>query len=212
LAPSASDPQISTSSVAPPILSGVTIAGTPHIWTQGDLQQTGHPLDVAVQGEGFIELLGPSGSSLLWRGGTLKVNEDGYLAAADGTPLKAMISVPLDASSLTIARDGVVSAIVGGDTVSHELGQIDLVMVKDTDGLTDVGDGYYDVADAANTYPVTPGEEGGPTLAQGALESSNVKLTDEMTAMLLVQRAFAANAQIVQAGDQLMSIVNGLRR
>lgn len=190
---------------------GVAVSGTGRVWTEGELQPTGQPLDIAIDGPGFIELLGPSGRSLLWRGGTLKVNEDGYLASADGAPLKAMISVPLDAHGLVIGRDGVVST-TDGDGAAHQLGQIDIVMVKDVDGLMEAGNGSYEVRDPANAYAVQPGEAGAPSIAQGALESANVRLADEMTALLLTQRAFAANAQIVQAGDQLMSIVNGLRR
>lgn len=193
-------------------LSGVTVSATPHVWTQGDLRQTGQQLDLAIDGGGFVELLGSSGRSLLWRGGTLKVNEDGYLAAADGTVLQAMISVPLGATSLTIGRDGVVSALVGEENQNQQLGQLEIVMVKDPDSLTDAGGGYYEAADPAGTYVVQPGETGGPSFVQGSLEAANVQLTEEMTNLLLIQRAFAANAQVVQAGDQLMSIVNGLRR
>jgi flagellar basal-body rod protein FlgG len=193
-------------------LSGVTVSGTPHVWTQGELTQTGQQFDLAIEGAGFVELMGPSGHSLLWRGGTLKVNEDGYLATADGTPLRAMISVPLGTSSLAIGRDGVVSAMVAGETESQRLGELEIAMVKDSGSLVDVGNGYYEAADAAGTYAVQPGEEGGPSLVQGSLESANVQLSEEMTNLLLIQRAFAASAQIVQAGDQLMSIVNGLRR
>lgn len=195
-----------------PLLAGVGVAATPHVWTQGELRQTGQPLDVAIDGGGFIEFVGPAGRSLLSRGGSLKITEDGYLAAADGTPLRAAVSVPLDAVALSIARDGTVSAQIAGEEGTRQLGQIELVMVKDPDALVDVGSGYYEIADAANTYSVQPSEAGGPSVVQGALEAANVELTTEMTDMLLVQRAFAANAQVVQAGDQMMSIVNELRR
>jgi flagellar basal-body rod protein FlgG len=193
-------------------LAGVMVGGTPHVWTQGDLKQTGQQLDLAISGDGFLELMGAGGQSLLWRGGTMKVNEDGYLAAADGTPLRAMISVPQGASSLAISSDGVVSALVSGQTQSQQVGQLELVMAKDPNSLIDMGNGYYQASDAGETYAAKPGQDGGGTLVQGSLESSNVQLADEMTNLLLVQRAYAANAQVVQAGDQLMSIVNDLRR
>jgi flagellar basal-body rod protein FlgG len=193
-------------------LAGVMVTSTPHIWTEGDLKQTGRQLDIAIDGQGFLELMGQSGRTLLWRGGSLKVNEDGYLSAADGTPLQAMISVPRDATSLSIDRDGNVSAKVSGAADTEKLGRLDIAMIKDTDGLVDVGNGYYEASDPSLVYTVAPGEEGGGTFAQGALEGANVELTDEMTTLLLTQRAFAANAQVVQAGDQLMGIVNGLRR
>jgi len=213
VAPAQNDPDVSLAASDPIAnLAGVAVGATPHVWTQGDLAQTGQPLDLAINGQGFIELLGPSGQTLLWRGGTLKVNPDGYLAASDGTALRAMISVPQDATSLSIGTDGKVSAQIAGQNGAQQIGQLDLVMVKDPDSLVDAGNGYYEASDPSMTYSVQPGDEGSGTLVQGALESSNVQLADEMTNLLLTQRAFAANAQVVQAGDQLMSIVNQLRR
>ncbi|HEY0302460.1 MAG TPA: flagellar hook-basal body protein [Rhizomicrobium sp.] len=191
-------------------LDGATMVATPRVWGQGDLRPTGQMFDVAIQGDGFIELMGPAGRRLLWRGGTLRVNEDGYLATADGTVLRAMISVPQGAGALGIAPDGTVSAAIDG--AAGQLGQIDLVMARAPDMLVEDGNGYYEAADDGGVVSVRPGEEGGGILVQGSLEGSNTLLADEMTNLLLLQRAFAANAQVVQAGDQLMSIVNGLRR
>jgi len=192
--------------------SGVSVGAVPHVWAQGDLKQTGQELDLAINGVGFLELLGPSGRSLLWRGGTLKVNEGGYLATADGIALRAMISVPAGVSKLAIARDGVVSALVGGETEMRQIGQLDLVMVNDADTLKDAGNGYYEVTDPAGIATVQAGDNGSGAFVQGTLESSNVQLTEEMVSLLLLQRAYSASAQVVQAGDQLMGIVNGLRR
>ena len=197
---------------APDPIAGLTgaVADTAtRIWTMGPLRQTGQPLDVAINGDGFIELLGPAGRSLLWRGGTLEVNSDGALATSDGTPLRAAISVPQSATSLTIAQDGTVSAMVGG--TSQKLGQIELAMVKSPNELVDDGNGYYETTDSSSVTSVQAGQDGSGLFVQGSLESLNVQLSDEMTSLLLIQRAYAANAEVVQAGDQLMSIVNGLR-
>ena len=193
-------------------LSGVFVSATDRVWTQGDVRQTGQQLDLAIDGGGFIELTGLAGRSLLWRGGTLKVNADGMLATSDGTPLRAMVSVPLGATALTIARDGTVSATIEGETTPREIGRIELIGVKDPASLAPIGNGYFEAADAADTYTIRPGETGQASLVQGALEASNIQLSDEMTDLLLVQRAFGANAQIVQASDQLMSLINNLRR
>ena len=192
--------------------SGASIQATPHVWTQGDLKQTGSALDLAIDGDGFVELMGPAGQILLSRGGTLRVNSDGYLAVADGTPLRSMISVPDEATNLVIARDGTVTAFVNGETQATEIGKIDLVTVRDPDILTDRGAGYYEISDDSLTSNAEPGNNGAGTFLQGALEQGNVKLSDEMVTLLLLQRAYAANAQVVQAGDQLMGLVNGLRR
>jgi flagellar basal-body rod protein FlgG len=191
-------------------LGGALIASTPHVWQQGALQSTGSPMDLAINGDGFVEVTGPAGRSLLWRGGTLKVNDDGQLAATDGSALRANISVPQGETGLTIGADGTVSATVNG--AIQQLGQIDLVMAKSPDDLADDGNGYYEAADPSQVVSVKAGDEGSGALVQGSLEGSNTNLADEMTNMLLMQRAFSANAQVVQAGDQLMSIVNELRR
>lgn len=192
--------------------SGVTLSAVPRVWSPGELKLTGQSMDLAVDGDGFIELLGSSGRLLLWRGGTLKINADGYLASSEGTPLRGLISVPTGATKLTIAPDGMVSALLDGETSARQIGQIDLVTVKDLDNVVEVGNGYYEALDPGETASVQPGQDGAGRFVQGALEASNVQLTEEMLTMLLLQRAFAANAQVVQAGDQLMSIINTLRR
>lgn len=191
---------------------GLRLEDASRIWAQGDLKSTGNPLDLAIDGEGFIELMGSGGRSLLWRGGTLKVNEDGFLASSDGTALRAMISVPQGTSSIRIDRDGVVSAVTDADGGERQIGRLDMVMVKDKDALGEVGNGLYEATDAANVYSVDPEQEGAGAFVQGSLEQANVDLAQEMVTMLLLQRSFGASAQLVQAGDQLMSIVNNLRR
>jgi flagellar basal-body rod protein FlgG len=193
-------------------LSGVSAQAGPHIFTQGSLQQTGQAMDVAVNGDGFFEVMGPSGQTMLWRGGTLQVNSEGRLAAANGMALKAMISIPAGAGPLTIGADGTVQAVLAGDSKSTVLGKIDLALVRDPAALSDLGGGLFEASDDHDLTIAPPGQDGAGLLAQGALEGSNVQLTDEMTAMLITQRAFGAAAQIVQAGDQLMSIANSLRR
>lgn len=190
--------------------AGVTVAATPHVWAQGTLSQTAQPLDIAIQGDGFLEVLGQNGSNLLWRGGSMTVNADGYLATPDGTALRVMIQIPQSAQNLSIASNGVVSGQINGAT--RQLGVLSLALVKDPSQLLDTGNGYFEMPDAAGTTVVTPGEGGSGTLVQGSLETSNVDLSDEMVNMVLVQRAYGAAAQVVQAGDQLMSIVNSLRR
>lgn len=203
---------LATPATGPDSFQGVALDGVPMVWTQGALQHTGQQFDVAINGDGFIELTGPSGHSVLWRGGSLKINSEGLLAAADGTPLRGMIAVPQGAGTLTIGSDGKVSAMSDGDTVARQIGQIDLVTVKSPEALADVGNGYYELDDESQLATVSPGEGGSGVLVQGSLEASNSQLADEMANVLLAQRAFGANAQVVQAGDQLMSIVNQLRR
>jgi flagellar basal-body rod protein FlgG len=196
-----------------PTLLGVSADATSRVFTQGDTKTTGNPLDIAIRGDGLFELMGPAGQTLLWRGGTLRVNSEGFLSNSNGIALKPQISVPRDASNLTINSNGQVFVTVSGQSGAQEIGQIDLVLVNDGRSLDGIGDGLYKIANEnPDLLRAPPGEEGAGILAQGFLETSNVQLSDELVSLMLLQRAYAANARIVQAGDDLMGIVNGLKR
>lgn len=195
-------------------LAGVSVNASLRDFTPADLHTTGNPMDLAIKGPGFIALARESdGRAALWRGGTLHVGTDGYLAAPNGTPLDAMVSVPHDATALTIQPTGEVLATVPGQTDLVSLGKIELTTVSDTSQLEAIGDGVY-VLDESTTAMSTdaPGGDGFGSLAQGFNEASNVQLSDELVNMMVYQRAYAANARLVQVGDELMSIANGLKR
>jgi len=193
-------------------LFGVRAALANLVWTQGEMKPTGSGSDIAINGNGFIEVQGSDGKLKLWRGGTLKVNADGFLATSDGLPLRSMISVPASATNLTIAADGTVSAVTttGGQPV--KLGQIELALVANPEQLQSTGGGYFDNPAGDTVSSVVAGQEGSGTLVQGSLESANVDLADQMVNLLLVQRAYGASAQLVQAGDQVMAMLNNLRK
>ncbi len=195
-----------------PVFLGVKIDAAPVDFTQGVLTESGSALDLAINGSGFMELMGPGGQTVLWRGGTLKVNADGYLSAANGMPLQPMISVPRDATSLSISADGKVMAAVGESTETSIIGQISLVQDVSPVSLTSINGGVYLPASDNDLVRSAPGEDGGGLLAQGFVETSNVDLAKEMVSLLMLQRTYSANAQVVQAGDQLMSIANELKR
>ncbi|MBP2161184.1 MULTISPECIES: flagellar hook-basal body protein [Asticcacaulis] len=195
-----------------PVFQGVRLTGSTVDFAQGTLSQTGSQLDLAIDGSGFIELMGPAGQTLLWRGGTLKVNNDGFLAASNGMPLQAMISVPRDARGLAIGMDGRVTATVEGGVEPLEIGRIELVQDMDPASLKAITGGAFQPAEDAELIRSAPGVEGAGVLAQGYVETSNVDLAKEMVSLMLMQRTYSANAQIVQAGDQLMSIANDLKR
>jgi flagellar basal-body rod protein FlgG len=191
---------------------GVAATKVGQVWSQGSVRETGNPLNIAIDGEGLIEMMGAGGRTLLWRGGEIKVTAEGYLAAADGTLFRAMISVPQDATGIAIAQDGAVTATVSGSDGAVALGQIDLVVAKDKSSLNELGAGYYVTNEDTEMVTTRPGDEQAGRIVQGALEGANVQLSDEMVNLLMVQRAYSANAQVVQAGDQIMSIINNLRR
>lgn len=194
-------------------MEGVMSQASPPVFTQGELRTTGKAMDVAIEGDGFLELQGPDGKVLLWRGGTLSINADGFLGAAStGLTLKAMIAVPREATGVTIERDGAVRAVMGEGEAGEEIGRLEVVRARDGALSAGVGGGLYEVVSPSDLMTATPGEDGAGVLVQGALEGSNVLLAEQMVALMLMQRAFAANAQVLQAGDQLMAIANGLRR
>lgn len=195
-----------TSSVAGTMVSMSTMTDL-----QGQIEQTGISMDIAIEGRGFIELMGPGGDTFLWRGGRLQLDNQGMLSSEQGLTLKALIAIPDDVTELLINSDGLVSGTSGGN-VDETLGQITLVNTPNSEGLERMGDGLYRVKEFTKLRDTTPGQDGSGFLQQGAVERSNVDLNREMIQMMIVQRAYAANAQIVQAADQLMSIANSLRR
>jgi flagellar basal-body rod protein FlgG len=190
---------------------GIRVVPFEMLFAQGNLRSTGNQLDLAIDGQGFVELIGYGGETVFWRGGTMRVNEDGLLATADGLALRAGIIVPEDAEAMTIGRDGVVIArTAGGEEV--EIGQIGLVRVEHEAALERLDNGLMRAAEGARLIDARPGEDGAGTIVQGSIEESNVELSEEMVRMLMLQRAFAANAQVLQAADQLASITNNLKR
>lgn len=197
---------------APASFAGVAIDSQFMLNEQGEIERTGQAMDIAIQGPGFIELMGPGGQTLLWRGGALKVNDEGLLSTAGGLALRAAITVPADATAIEIGHDGVVRATVPDSAEPVELGQIQLVRIEDAAAVDRLDGGLYRLREGHVLAEAQPGEDGTGLIVQGAVERSNVSLTDEMVRLMLVQRAYAANAQILQAADQMMATANGLKR
>lgn len=179
----------------------------------GELKQTGDPLNVAIDGSGYLELVRADGSAAYTRAGQLRVDADGWLTAADGSPLAARIEVPADARDLHIAADGRVTAVLADGADPTELGRIELIGFANPSGLQSLGDNLY-AATAQSGEPQTAvaGEQGFGILRQGFVEGSNVQMTDELVTLMLAQRAFEMNSKVIQAADQLLAITNGLYR
>lgn len=192
---------------------GVQLAAVTKVFDAGDLKKTDEPLDVAIAGDGFLELAMPDGSRAFARGGTLKVNADGLLAMSDGTPLKPAMAIPDNAQGLVISASGRVQVSVPGQSAPIEVGQIELVRFANTQALAAQGGNVYRASDASGE-PIggRPAEDGMGTLVQGSLEGSNVRLVDEMVDLMTSQRAYEASVKVVQAADEMLAMVNGLRR
>lgn len=190
---------------------GVRMATRTMISEAGELESTGSAMDVAVDGAGFFELMGQNGESVLWRGGRLAIDRDGYLGAEGLSAFRSMIAVPTDALSLAIDLDGTVSATVAdGETL--DLGQIALVRPETDAGLLAMGAGQFRLTENARLTDSVAGEDGAGIIRQGMIESSNVDMTQAMVEMLVLQRAYSASAQVIQAADQVASITNNLQR
>ena len=193
--------------------NGTRISGINKSFVQGDLVQTDSPYDVAINGEGFFQVLMPDGQSAYSRLGSLQVNTDRLLALSNGMVLQPPVTVPEGSKDLLIALDGTVSATLEGDTTPTEIGRIELATFANASGLKPIGDNLYKSTEQSGDALVGyAAEEGRGLLAQKFLEGSNVRMVDELVNLMLAQRAFEANSKIVQASDEILAMINGLRR
>jgi flagellar basal-body rod protein FlgG len=193
--------------------AGVGIASVAKVFEQGDLKKTDAPLDIAIQGDGFLEVSMADGFSAYTRGGSLKVNKDGLLVMPSGNPLKPEIRIPDNAQTITIAADGTVSVRAGNQATAVVAGQLQLVRFTNPAGLLANGDNLYRATDSSGeAITARAGEDGTGTIAQGSLESSNVKMVDEMVNLMLAQRAYESSLKVVQAADEMYGMVNNLRK
>lgn len=177
----------------------------------GEIIATARALDLAISGRGFIELQGARGETLLWRGGALSIDEHGFLTGPNGAPLAGLGALPVGATSIVIDRSGSVSAL-DAEGASVSIGQISLIEPASVQELERRDAGVFAAPQGSNIDVLEADRQGAGAFVQGALERSNVDLNQEMVQLMIVQRAFSANAQILQAADQMMAIANGLRK
>lgn len=190
---------------------GVKPAAITKIFTTGDIVQTQNTLDVAIEGQGFFQVLLPDGNTAYTRSGNLKLDGEGRITTSDGYPIQPEITIPEDAREVTIGDTGVVSAILGADTTSTELGNIDLVDFINESGLIAIGRNLFRETEASGAAIVgTPGTEGIGTLLQGYIEQSNVNLVEEMTQMITTQRAYEINSNVITTSDEMMKTVTNM--
>lgn len=182
-------------------------------FSQGAVTETGNPMDVAVNGDGFFQINMPDGTYGYTRDGAYHINPDGYFVNSAGLRLGDGISIPDGTASINIAQDGVVSVLLAGETQPEEVGQIELVRFMNSSGLESIGGNLYKetIASGAPTIS-TPGVEGYGAVIQGYLETSNVDVVQEMINLIVAQRAYEINSKAVKTSDQLLSIANNLKR
>ncbi|MDA8362250.1 MAG: flagellar basal-body rod protein FlgG [Gammaproteobacteria bacterium] len=188
--------------------TGVRPVATEKLFTQGNLIQTGNPLDVAINGSGFLQVLQPDGTLAYTRDGTLQVNSQGQLVTSSGYVIQPSITIPANTQSITIGTDGTVSAQIAGTATPNQLGSLQLANFINPPGLEPVGDNLY-VQTAASGTPQTgtPGLNGLGTLVQGSLESSNVNVVQEMVDMIETQRAYEMNSKAIATSSQMLQFL-----
>lgn len=200
-------------SASVPLGMGTAIAASTKDFALGDLQISGSALDFAIRGAGFFEVALPDGSFGYTRTGSFQVDADRALVTSDGYALSPGIQVPIDTEELIVKPDGTALARVAGDDEPMEVGRIELANFVNPGGLEPVGDNLYmPTHRSGDALYSTPGEDGVGLVAQGFLEASNVSMVEELTQLLLAQRAYEVNSRVIQAADELMAIVNNLRR
>jgi flagellar basal-body rod protein FlgG len=185
--------------------NGTRLVGTQKIFTNGSLQTTSQPLDVAISGNGFLQVRRPDGQPAFTRAGQLQVDPNGTLTNAQGLPIVPQITVPANATSLTIGENGMVSATVPGSTAPTELGTITLTTFVNPAGLLALGENLFQETAASGTpNEGRPGEGAFGKLKQGALEGSNVQVVEEMVDMIAAQRTYEMNTKVLSAADNML--------
>ncbi len=191
--------------------SGVRPASTLKVFTQGEMQNTGRNLDVAIEGDGFLQVTLPGGEVGYTRDGSLRMNADGELVTSSGYALEPAISIPADARSVGIGKDGTVTVFAGSSQTPSVAGTIQLVRFANPAGLTSQGENLMAETPASGP-PITgtAGQNGFGSLQQSFLERSNVQMVTELVGLINAQRAYEINSRAIRAGDEMLTTANRL--
>lgn len=185
--------------------TGVKPVATARVFSQGNLQQTGNPLDAAIQGNGFFQVLMPDGTTAYTRDGSFQVDSQGQLVTASGFSVQPAITIPANALSVTIGRDGVVSVLRSGSTTPSQVGALQLASFTNPAGLQSFGENLYiETASSGTPSANTPGTNGLGLLNQGYVETSNVNVVEELVSMIQTQRAYEINSKSISTSDQML--------
>lgn len=193
--------------------AGIQVSDPVQIFSPGTVRATGNTLDLAIQGDGFFEVALTTGELAYTRAGRFHLDADGQLALGNGQTLSSDLRVPPDVSKLVIKQDGLVQGTITETGEVIDIGQIQLAKFASAESLQKLSDGLYRPTELSGeaTY-AEPGRDGQGALLQGSVEMSNVNLIDEMSGLVLAQRAYQMNARLLQASDQILETINNLRR
>lgn len=193
--------------------SGSTITGSTKTFTMGDMKATDRSLDIAINGDGFLEVDLLDGRKAYTRNGSLQISGEGVLTTNNGYDISPAIQIPSDATDVVITTDGRVQVAIPDEPELINVGQIELVSFVSTEHLKPIGNNLYlPSEDSGDSLIGRPGEDDLGTLAQGFIESSNVNLINELTNLILAQRAYEINSKVIQASDELLTLSNNMRR
>lgn len=179
---------------------------------EGDFTQTGNPLDLTIQGQGFFQVLLPNGQTAYTRDGAFQTDANGNLVTQDGDPVQPAITIPSGATSITVGSDGTISVTLAGQTASQTVGTLQLAMFNNPGGLNSTGSNLF-LQTTASGDPIVGtagGSDGLGTIQQGMLEQSNVSVVAEFVNMIVAQRSYEADSRVVNAADQMLQDINNL--
>jgi flagellar basal-body rod protein FlgG len=184
---------------------GVRTVATEHIHTQGSLQRTENSLDMAINGQGYFQIQMPDGTLAYTRAGAFQRDSTGQIVTPSGYPLSPAITIPADALSISISRDGIVSVTQVGNATPTQVGNIQLATFVNPGGLQSSGENLFvETASSGTPTPNTPGSNGSGLLNQGMVETSNVNVAEELVNMIQTQRAYELNSRVVQTSDTML--------
>ncbi len=186
--------------------TGVRTVSTERVFTQGNLQRTDNALDIAINGNGFFQIQMPDGTTAYTRDGAFQKDSTGQIVTSSGYPLSPAITIPQDALSITISRDGIVSVLQPGSVTPAQVGTIQLASFVNNGGLQSMGENLFgETASSGAPTPNTPGTNGVGLLNQGNVETSNVNVAEELVSMIQTQRAYELNSKAVTTSDQMLA-------
>lgn len=188
--------------------TGVRVVSTQKLFSQGNLTQTGNALDLAIQGRGFFQVLLPDGTTAYTRDGTFQLNSDGEMVTSNGYVVQPAITLPPNAQSITIGSDGAVGVQTAGQSAPQQVGTLQIVDFINPAGLQARGENLFlETAASSSPQQGTPGLNGLGTLTQGALETSNVNVVEELVTMIETQRAYEMNSRVISATDDMLEFL-----
>ncbi|WP_341644394.1 flagellar basal-body rod protein FlgG [Thauera sp. SDU_THAU2] len=185
--------------------TGVRPVATERIFTQGSLQQTGGSLDLAIQGNGFLQIEMPDGSTAYTRDGALQLDNQGNVITPSGYPLLDAIQIPADALDISIGKDGTVTVRLPNQVEMQPVGQIQLATFINPGGLQSAGENlFYETGSSGEATPTEPGTNGAGVINQRYVEASNVNVAEELVSMIITQRAYELNSRAISTSDQML--------